>query len=63
MTDKPTCRLVDEDGNVFSILGRVCQTLRENGHPDQADEVTNRVMSCGSYDEALQIVMDYVEVI
>jgi hypothetical protein len=32
---KPTCKLVGEDGNIFSILGRVSRTLKENGKPNK----------------------------
>lgn len=59
---KPTCKLVGEDGNIFSILGRVSRALKENGKTDEAKEVSERVMLSGSYDEALQIMMEYVEV-
>ena len=59
---KPTCKLVGEDGNIFFILGRVSRTLKENGKPEQVKEVSDRVMASGSYDEALQIIMEYVEV-
>lgn len=59
---KPTCKLLGEDGNTFYILGRVSRVLKENGQAGQAKEVSERVMSSSSYDEALQIVMEYVEV-
>lgn len=59
---KPTCKLLGEDGNIFYILGRVSRVLKENGQAEQANEVSERVMASGSYDEALQIVMEYVEV-
>ncbi|OIJ13534.1 hypothetical protein BKP37_09595 [Anaerobacillus alkalilacustris] len=59
---KPTCKLVGEDGNIFSILGRVSRALKENGKADEAKEVIEQVMLSGSYDEALQIMMEYVEV-
>ncbi len=59
---KPRCKLIGEDGNIFFILGRVRETLKANGQADQATEVSERVMACGSYDEALKIIMEYVEV-
>ncbi|KUP04287.1 hypothetical protein Q75_15965 [Bacillus coahuilensis p1.1.43] len=59
---KPTCQLTGEDGNIFFILGRVSRTLKENGKAEQAKEVSDRVMASRSYDEALQIIMEYVEV-
>jgi len=59
---KPTCKLVDGDGNIFFILGRVNRALKENGKAKYAKEVSDRVMASSSYDEALQIIMEYVEV-
>jgi hypothetical protein len=59
---KPTSKLLGEDGNIFSILGRVSRTLKEHGKEEQAKEVCERVMASCSYDEALQIIMEYVEV-
>ena len=59
---KPPCKLIGEDGNIFSILGRVSKTLKEDGKEEQAKEVRERVMASSSYGEALQIIMEYVEV-
>lgn len=59
---KPQCRLVGEDGNIFFVLGRVRQALKASGKNDQVQEVSERVMASGSYDEALQIIMEYVDV-
>ncbi|MCD8501296.1 MAG: hypothetical protein LRY71_05950 [Bacillaceae bacterium] len=59
---KPICKLVGEDGNIFWILGRVSRALKENGKANEAMEVSERVLASGSYEEALQIVMEYVEV-
>ena len=59
---KPSAKLIGEDGNIFSILGRVSRSLKEAGKEEQAKEVCERVMASCSYDEALQIIMEYVEV-
>lgn len=59
---KPSVKLIGEDGNIFSILGRVSRTLKEDGKEEQAKEVSERVMASSSYGEALQIIMEYVEV-
>jgi hypothetical protein len=59
---KPKCRLVGEDGNIFFVLGRVRQALKASGKNDQVQEVSERVMASGSYDEALRIIMEYVDV-
>ena len=59
---KPSVKLIGEDGNIFSILGRVSRTLKEDGKEEQAKEVSERVMASSSYGEALQIIKEYVEV-
>ncbi len=59
---KPKCKLIGEDGNIFFILGRVSKVLKETGKADHAKECSGRVMNSGSYDEALRIIMEYVEV-
>ena len=59
---RPRCRLVGEDGNVFSIIGRVASALRRAGMRDEADEFVERALASRSYDEALTLVFDYVEV-
>lgn len=59
---KPTCKLVGEDGNIFAILGRASGSLRQVNCGQKAVEMINRVKDAPSYDDALQIVMEYVEV-
>lgn len=60
--NKPACNLSDCDGNVFMLAGRVGKTLRCAGLSDKADEFYGRLKGCGSYDAALQLMMEYVEV-
>ena len=60
---KPECKLLGTDGNVFAIMGKVRRTLKAAGMEAEAKEYTDKVTSCRSYDEALQITIDYVEVI
>ena len=59
---KPVVKLVGEDGNIFSIAGRVSRALKSAGLREQAEEYSAKLMTCGSYDEALQLTMQYVEV-
>lgn len=61
MTQKPKYKLINEDGNIFFILGRVRNTLRENGLEAELEEVTIRVMESKSYYEALEIISEYVD--
>ena len=62
MIEKPICRLIGEDGNVFNLAARVSRTLKDNGMFDQADEVWKKLKECESYDHALQLFMQYVNI-
>ncbi len=60
--NKPRVQLSGEDGNVFSIIGRVCRALEKANQPVQAKEFSEKAMSAGSYDEVLQLTFHYVDV-
>lgn len=59
---KPKCKLTGYDGNVFNLIGLARKALREAGQREKVEEMTNRVYIAKSYDSALQIIMEYVEV-
>ena len=59
---KPKVKLVGQDGNVFNLIGVCSAALKKAGQYDQAKEMSSKCFSCGSYDEALCIMMDYCEV-
>ena len=59
---KPRVALIGADGNIFNLIGLASRTLEKTGHREASKEMTNRIMQCDSYDSALQIIMDYVEV-
>ena len=40
---RPKMNLIGEDGNIFAILGRASRLLRENGQPEKAKEMHDRV--------------------
>ncbi|MBU5474432.1 hypothetical protein [Roseburia sp. MSJ-14] len=61
-TDKPDCALIGEDGNIFNLIGIASHTLKRCGLTDQAKEMSSRVMSSGSYSEALGIIGEYVNI-
>ena len=50
-----------DDGNVFAVMGKARMALRRAGRKEDADELTARVTSSGSYDAALAIIMEYVD--
>ena len=60
--DKPKCRLSGTDGNVFALLGACSKALKKAGHADMVKELQEAVFAAGSYDEALQAMMAYVDV-
>lgn len=59
---KPDCKLIGEDGNIYNLMGLAARTLRRNGLTEQATEMTERITGCGSYDEALGIIGEYVNI-
>lgn len=50
-------------GNIYAIMCGACKILCRCGMKDRADEMINRVTSSGSYDEALNIVGEYVRLV
>ena len=60
---KPECKLIGEDGNIFNLLAITRRTLLKNDMYSESIEVVRRVTSSKSYDEALQIIGEYVEII
>ena len=60
-THRPKMQLLGYDGNIFAIMGRAGRLLTDCGQADKAKEMRDRVMSCDSYQKALNIVSEYVE--
>lgn len=60
--EKPDCALIGEDGNIFNLAGIAAGTLREHGMKEQAEEMKSRVCSSHSYEEALCIIGEYVNI-
>lgn len=59
---KPICKLIGEDGNIFNLVGIASRALRRAGLVAEAKEMSDKVFTSTSYDHALQIIMEYVEV-
>ncbi len=59
---KPECELIGHNGNIFNLMGIASKTLKENDMADEAKEMCRRITSSGSYDEALCIISEYVEI-
>jgi len=60
--EKLLVKLIGEDSNIFSIMGKCSGVLKRNGQMKEVKELTEKIFSASSYDEALRICMDYVEV-
>jgi len=60
--NKPVCKLIGEDGNVFNIIGLVSKCLKRSGLRDESNEFIRKAFACQSYDEVLQLAMTYAEV-
>lgn len=61
---KPICKLIGQNGNIFNLMGITTRVLKEHNLSEQAEEMKNRIMGgeADSYDKALQIIMEYVEI-
>jgi hypothetical protein len=59
---KPQVKLIGQDGNVFNLIGIAAKALQRANQSEHAKEMTDKVFKSGSYDEALQIICEYVEV-
>jgi N-formylglutamate amidohydrolase len=60
---KPRCRLIGENGNIFNLMGIVSKTLKEAGESEKAEEMIQRITNqAKSYDEALAMLMEYVDI-
>ena len=55
--------LIGQDGNVFNIIGLVCKALRKGGATRQdIKSFTDEIERAGSYEQALAVVMRWVDV-
>jgi len=59
---KPDCPLIGENGNIYNLVGIASRTLKRNGLSDEASEMSEKVFGSGSYDEALGIIGEYVNI-
>lgn len=60
--EKPDCALIGEDGNIFNLAGIAARTLREHGREAEAEEMKKQVFAAGSYQEALKIIGEHVNI-
>jgi len=59
---KPICKLIGEDGNIFNLINIVSKVLKNNYLHDEVKEMTDRIFNSRSYNEALRIISEYVDI-
>ena len=60
---KPKVNLIGQDGNIFNLIGIASRELKRAGQKDEAKEMTEKVFASKSYEEALNIIGEYCEII
>ena len=60
---KPNAKVIGQDGNVFNLIGICSKALKKEGLNAEAKEMTTKVFSAASYDEALVIMGEYCNLI
>ena len=59
--ERPKVKLVGEDGNAFSILGRCLGAARHAGWTKEECDTFQKEATTGDYDHLLQTVMKYFD--
>lgn len=58
-----TVKLVGEDGNIFNLMGKVQKALKKAGvSKEEQSQFLEEVSQSNSYDQALQVIMEWMEV-
>lgn len=59
---KPDCPLIGEDGNIFNLIGIASRTLKQHGMSEEAKQMRQEIDQCKCYDEALNVIGQYVNI-
>jgi heterodisulfide reductase subunit C len=64
---KPRCKLIGENGNVFNLIAIVRNTLRAEGLESELkvfhEEFLTLTENGGTYDDVLNLISKFVEVV
>ena len=60
---KPICNVYKAYGNMIEIIGLASKTLKQNNMHDKSREMIEKSTLSYSYDEAFDIIREYVEVV
>lgn len=58
---KPKSPIIGADGNIFNLVAIASKTLKTSGLVNEAQEMSKRVFTSSSYEEAIQIITEYIE--
>ena len=61
--NKPKCKLIGEDGNIFNLMAIASRTLKKAELNKEAEEMIERIRNSKSYIQALSIISEYVEIV
>lgn len=59
---KPICKLTDDKGELYISYQKVIETLRSGGQHTEANECNHRLQLALTFEQALAITKEYVEV-
>lgn len=62
LIQRPQCQLLGQEGNIFNLLGIAIKCLRKAGQKDKAKELATQVFKSTSYNEAIKIISEYVDI-
>lgn len=60
--EKPSCQMIGQDGNIFNLIGIAARTLRQHDLEEEVQEMYQRITKSGSYEAALGIIGEYVNI-
>lgn len=53
--------LVGVNGNAFAVMGYTSRALKESGHRELVNEMTERAMS-GTYENLISVCCEYIDI-
>lgn len=59
---KITVKLIGEDGNIFNLMAIVRKAMLKNHMDNEWNDLQQKIFKSSSYNEALQLIMEYVDV-
>lgn len=60
--EKPKIKLINEDSNIFNLMGIASKALKNANQHDKAKEMVGKIFSCDNYSKALGIIGEYCEI-